>query len=45
MYIYLAYLEDQYNREKKAKEKDVIAWTKPGSNVQEKEEFMWAPGR
>jgi len=38
-------LEDQWNAEKKKKEKDVIAWTKPGSNVQEKNEFIWAPHR
>jgi len=38
-------LEDQYEREKSKRNKDVIAWSRPGANVTEKEEYLWAPAR
>jgi hypothetical protein len=38
-------IEDQYDREKAKKDRDVIAWSKPGSNLEEKKEFTWAPAR
>jgi len=38
-------LEDQYERKKAARAKDVISWSKPGQSVEEKQEFTWAPNR
>jgi len=38
-------LEDQYERRKKHREKDVIAWSDPERNLEEKDEYIWAPNR
>lgn len=38
-------IEDQYDREKAKRSKDVISWSKPGKNLEEKEEYIWAPSR
>lgn len=38
-------IEDQYEREQAKKAKGVISWSKPGSNLEEKQEFIWAPNR
>jgi len=38
-------LEAQEERRLKGREKDVIQWSKPGKNLEEKKEFTWAPAR
>jgi len=38
-------LEDQHARKRKHLEKDVIAWSDPDRNLQEKDEYIWAPNR
>jgi len=38
-------LEDQADRKKKLREKDVIQWAKPGENIEEKTQYTWAPYR
>ena len=38
-------LEDQLQRKAKKSEKDVIAWSRPGENLAEKEEYTWVPAR
>jgi len=38
-------LEDQQARKDKLREKDVIAWSEPGKNLDEKAEYSWVPAR
>lgn len=38
-------LEDQWDRKRQLRAKDVISWTDPQASPEQKKEFIWAPAR
>jgi hypothetical protein len=38
-------VEDQWERRRKERAKDIISWTDPKAGLEEKKDFVWAPAR